>query len=85
MSRLLIFSEQPEWFTHSRSFVMSDLSDLLTSLFENKGMSESLVFKKTYKKWKKNIEIRFYYNIFEQIASFLWEKEPPEQSAHGRS
>ena len=34
---------------------------------------------------KKNIEIRFYYNIFEQIASFLWEKEPTEQSAHGRS
>ena len=28
----LIFGERPEWFTHGRSFVVSDLSDSLTSL-----------------------------------------------------
>ena len=28
----LIFGEQPERFAHSRSFLVSDLSDLLTSL-----------------------------------------------------
>ena len=54
MSWLLIFGEQPERFTHSRPFVVSDLSDLLTLLFKNEGMSESLVLKKTLQKLIKN-------------------------------
>ena len=33
----LIFGEWPEPFAHSRSFVMSDLSDSLTSLFKKRG------------------------------------------------
>ena len=54
MSWLLIFGEQPERFTHSRPFVVSDLSDLLTLLFKNEGMNESLVLKKTLQKLIKN-------------------------------
>ena len=50
----LIFGEWPEPFAHSRSFVMSDLSDSLTSLFQKEGMSESLrIFKLTKKCTKK--------------------------------
>ena len=46
----LIFGEWPEPFAHSHSFVMSDLSDSLTSLFKKEGMSESLrIFKLTKK------------------------------------
>ena len=45
----LIFGEQPEWFAHSCSIVMSDLSNLLTSLFKKEGMSEWPMFLKTYK------------------------------------
>ena len=45
-SQSLIFGEQPKQFAHSCSFVMSNLADLLTSLFKKEGMSESLVEKK---------------------------------------
>ena len=44
MSDLLIFGEQPEQFAHGRSFLVSDLSDSLTLLTKNEGMSESLNF-----------------------------------------
>ena len=40
---LLIFHEQPEQFAHSRSFVLSDLSELLTVahlIWANKQMSD---------------------------------------------
>ena len=33
LTQLLIFSKWPEWFTHSRSFLVSNLSESLTSLF----------------------------------------------------
>ena len=47
-SDLLIFGEQPERIAHGRSFLVSDLSDLLTSLIKKEGMSESLI-KNLYK------------------------------------
>ena len=46
------FWEQPERFAHSRYFVMSDLSNSLTSLFQKEGMSESLVFYYNFFKYK---------------------------------
>ena len=47
----LIFSERPERFAHSRSFVMSNLSDSLTSLFIKEGMSELLIFASERSTW----------------------------------
>ena len=57
-SSLLSFSERPEWFAHvahfwwatwaicsHRSFLVSDLSDLLALLIKKEGMSELLIFK----------------------------------------
>ena len=43
-SNLLIFGKQPEQFAHGRSFLVKDLSDLLTSLIKKEGMSKSLIF-----------------------------------------
>ena len=40
----LICGEQPEQIAHGSSFLVSDLSDLLTSLTKKEGMSESLIF-----------------------------------------
>ena len=54
----LICLEQPEQFAHNRSFVLSDLSELLRSLMTNdsaRGMScTSTPY--TYASWKRNIE-----------------------------
>ena len=44
LSDLLILGERPEQFAHGRSFLVSDLSDLLTLLTKKKGMSELLIF-----------------------------------------
>ena len=57
----LIFGERPEQFAHGRSFLVSDLSDSLTSLTKKGGMSESLIFlnKKTYIKQTKKEDFRF--------------------------
>ena len=51
----LIFGEQHDRIAHGRSFLVSGLSDSLTSLTKNEGMSESLIFlnKKTYIKHTK--------------------------------
>ena len=69
MSDLLIFGEQPERFAHGRSFLVSDLSDLLTSLIfgeqperfahiahqkrENEQIPHFLNKKNVYKTYKK--------------------------------
>ena len=62
ISWLLIFGERPKQIYHGCSFLVSDSLTVallswatwatrsLTSLFKKEGMSESLVFKKTYKK-----------------------------------
>ena len=46
----LIFGERPEQITHGHSFLVSDLSDSLTSLIKKEEMSESLIknVQKTY-------------------------------------
>ena len=65
----LSFVEQPERFAHSHSFVMSDLSNSLTSLFWKGRMSEALGFlnlqKKTFTKCKK---IQIYSIFFERFT-----------------
>ena len=47
-SLLLIFHERPEWFAHGRSFVLSDLSDLLTVAYLSRAIwancSQSLIW-----------------------------------------
>ena len=94
----LIFSERPEPFAHSRSFVMSGLSDSLTSLFKKEGMSESLrIFKLTKKCTKNMILFNFFSKslVFvskraierfakknKQFAHLLFYHEWPEQIAH---
>ena len=40
----------------NRSFLVSDLSDSLTSLIKKEGTSKWLVFKKTYKKRTKKFD-----------------------------
>ena len=64
----LIFSERPEPFAHSRSFVMSGLSDSLTSLFKKEGMSESLRIFKLTKKCTKNMIL---FNFFSKSLVFV--------------
>ena len=68
----LIFGEWPEPFSHSRSFVMSDLSNSLTSLFKNEGMSELLTIFKLPKKCTKNMIL---FKFFLVNCLFLWVKE----------
>ena len=50
IARILQKNERPELLAHVCSFLVSNLSDLLTSLTKNEGMRESLIFlsKKTY-------------------------------------
>ena len=43
-ARALIFGERPEQFAHGHSFLVSNLSKLLTPLTKKEGMSESLIF-----------------------------------------
>ena len=43
-SDLLIFGDQPERIAHGRSFLVSNLSALLTSLIKKEGMSKSHIF-----------------------------------------
>ena len=43
-------SERPEQIAHGRSFLVSDLSDSLTSLNKKEGMSESFIFLKNVQK-----------------------------------
>ena len=42
LAHLLIFCERPEGFAHGRSFLVSNLSNSLTSLVKKEGMSKSL-------------------------------------------
>ena len=67
-----------------RSFLVSDLSNLLTSLTKNEGMSRSLIFlnKKTYKNILKNKILDYLANIFERITHLLIYHE---RFAHGCS
>ena len=65
---LHLFGEQSERFSHSRSFVKSNLSDSLTSLFKNEGMSESLVFTK---KTLKTLQIIRFYCIQKNLSTSL--------------
>ena len=44
ITRFLRKKERPEQIAHGRSFLVSDLSDSLTSLIKKEGMSESLIF-----------------------------------------
>ena len=65
-----------------RSFLVSDLSDLLTSLIKKGVMSESLIF---FKRTKNVLKIQLLSNFFEQIAHSLIYHERPERIAHSRS
>ena len=70
LAHLLIFCERPERFAHGRSFLVSNLSNSLTSLVKKEGMSKSLgVFfnvQNTYKKIWMNESL---------VLTFLWVKE----------
>ena len=68
----LIFGERPEQSTHGYSFLVGNLSNLLTSLIKKEEMSKSLVF---FKKPTKMYQKTFYSNFFERISCFLWAKE----------
>ena len=71
LSKSLAFLRKNEWMSNLiiHSFLVSDQSDLLTSLFKKEGMSESLVILKNVQK------IWFYSHFFEWITCFLWAKE----------
>ena len=58
-----------------RSFLVSNLSNLLTLLVKKEGTSKSLVFLNLQKIW-------FYSNIFKWIIGFLWAKERFTQKNH---
>ena len=80
-SQSLIWSEQMSELALSRwansqpcSFVMSDLSDSLTSLFKREGMSESLIFLNLQKTFKKRTKNTIFSKFVEWITRFLWVK-----------
>ena len=81
-SQALIFGEWPERFAYSHSFVMSNLSDLLTLLFKKEWMSESLVFLKNLQKYflKTYRKLDFFQQIFSELLVFLWGKEQMSDS-----
>ena len=73
----LIPSEWPEWIAHSRSFVLSNLSDLLTSLRRNEQIF-------CFKKNSKNIQKYDFFWIFLSYSncSFFVSKRENERFAH---
>ena len=69
MSNSLTFGEWPEPFAHGCSFLVSNLSNLLTSLMIKEGMRKLLFFYVQYKKCTKNtISVKF----FDWIAHLSW-------------
>ena len=69
------FWEQPERFAHSRYFVMSDLSNSLTSLFQKEGMSESLVFYYNFFKYKIVLTLfKFFWVNWRNCSFFVRER-----------
>ena len=79
----LIFGEQPEWFAHSCSIVMSDLSNLLTSLFKKREWVNGSFLKSLQKQLLKIVHIIwFYLNCCDQITRFLWAKEQMSNSIY---
>ena len=92
----LIFGERPERITHDHSFLVSNLSNLLTSLIKKEEMSKSLVF--FQKPTKKNILVKFCWAnsffcelkskwaiCYEKKSNLLIYHEQPEQIAHSHS
>ena len=79
---MLYSGERPEWIAHCSSFLVSNLSDSLISLIKKEGMSESLVFLKTYNKktFFKRSKNTILFNFLERIARFLWAKEQMSDS-----
>ena len=75
-SRSLIPSERPEQIACGRSFVLSNLSDSLTSLRRNEQIFCFLknTVKNVQKIWFKNF-------FFEPIAYFLWAKDKSDRFA----
>ena len=72
-SHLLFFGEQPEQIAHGRSFVMSNLSDSLTSLLTKREIAN--FFRKTYKKLYKNVQkIWFYSYLLSESLVFCEQK-----------
>ena len=72
------------WAIHShRSFLVSDLSDLLTSVIKKEGMSKLLVF--FFLRTKNIPKNTILVKCFERIAHLLIYHERPERIAHGCS
>ena len=65
-----------------RLFLVSDLSDSLTSLIKKEGMSKSLIFSKTYKKMLKSLpKNMILVKNFQRIARFFVRERVNEQFA----
>ena len=75
-SRSLIPSERPEQIACGRSFVLSNLSDSLTSLRRNEQI---FCFLKNTVKNVQKIRLKIFF--FEPIAYFLWAKDKSDRFA----